>query len=247
MSIHIAMMGAVAQGWKKIKDTFVELTSWSWSWTIPAWVTEIDVLVVWGGWWSGRQIWGWDWWWGWWAGGLIYIEWYDISWYWASISYSIWWGWAGWANENPNGTNWWNTTFWNLTAIWWGWWAWWRINRWAWQDGWSGGWGSSRGIWAGWTANQTVDNDWYAATWFWFNWWGWGSLSWWWGWAGWAAWALWTPWLWKTIWGVDYARGWWSNNQWITAVANRWDWWTAPEISVSWSNPWSSWIIKILY
>ena len=39
------------------KSTYVTLTTWS-SWTIPAWITNIDVLVV--AWWweSWKSYWG---------------------------------------------------------------------------------------------------------------------------------------------------------------------------------------------
>ena len=185
-------------------------------------IVYINYILVW--WW-----WGW-WWWeqwpttrAWWWGG-----WWEVL-YWnmevnnTSYNITIWAWWCWWKcwcctncpssdpyRCNANWDNWWDTTFWSLTARWWKWW-WFSIK---------------------------CTADWWAS-WSWCAWWWYiyqlSYISWWWGWWAWwrcthLAWYNATNyWWWWGWWGANYCGNfslqlWWNWCQWVVIVCYKtWD------------------------
>ena len=231
---------------------------WSDTWEVPTWVTNIDILVVawgWGAWMGGSFTsggWGWGAWW------VIYIENYSVT---PSdiISLTIWNWWNAGTSPSLKWTNWQNTLFWDLIAIWWWWWGT-RSNR-SWNN-WGSGWwawnfANSTGSWGNEIQTSQSGDSWT----FWFgnNWassaqntpGGWGG-------AGWPAPSVtgtgWTPsspspwWPWIFIFWETYAKGWEANSNWNNWGNNTGNWWNARAVNSAsvWGSG-GSWIIIIRY
>ena len=134
---------------------------------IPTWsnTKNIDLLVVWGWWWT-------RWMGGWWAWWFIENMNYELN----SNSYSIVvWKWG------TNHTQWWTSCFWTSVIAYWWWWGWsWYTNECP---------GGSGGSWWGWWLCWC--SWWSACSWQWYSWWKACECAWW-GW--WGAWGYWCPW-----------------------------------------------------
>ncbi len=201
---------SAAGGWGKSKsETF---TSWAGTWTVPTWVTWVEVILVWAGWWwggcsnSSTTYWtSWTNWWSttfwsltayWWSG------WWGGSTYYSNSSWAWWkWGWslgAWWAWDSYSWCDWVDTTpsKFSATIFWWWWWwwecAWWWISLFTWHSTWHRWWWSYSSIyWAWW-------NRWWSCWWWW----------WWWevvrltipvSWSvAYSIWAWWTAWTWNS-------------------------------------------------
>ncbi len=211
-------------------------TPWSYTWTVPAWVTSVSVVCVWGGgWWVDA---GW-----WWGGWLVYKNNFTTT-SWQNISIIIWsWGspWNNWLNSSFNSIiiAWWGWAW----VIWWWWgWAWWAFS---WWDGWWNWW-SAACAWWGWAWWYTSNwSNWISASWNAAWWGGWVWVYWWsnWWWGGWIN--LW--WNWWSNWNNGSINpssviwwNWWSNWWW----GGRWDWWNNWWYGWNWAcriiRPWTT-------
>lgn len=237
---------------------YAKNANWTTYWDVVSFTTKPSVyalVIAWGG--GGWAWWNEPWMWGGWAWGMV--EWIvNIS-YWAN-NITIWtWG-IGWVWLNWNWTNWWNTVFGNITAIWGGasvarkWNNWWSWGGWVWTNLWT--------FW-NWTVGQ--GNNWWAWVW---TVWSSSHTSWGGGWGKWGPWGNatlttgWAAWLWlasSISWSsITYATGgkWGASRfSWgvetITLrnwVANTGEWgsWGGWTTSANWGN-WWSWIVIIRY
>ena len=97
---------------------FISFTStWSDTWEVPTWVTNIDILVVagWGGAGRGTTNSTRNAWWGW-GGWVVFIENYSVT-PWDSISLTVGTGGSGSLSDFSQGSSGWNSSFGSLTAL----------------------------------------------------------------------------------------------------------------------------------
>ena len=173
---------------------------------------------------------------------------WGAGWYWCSSSSGWWrpwgWGWAWWVVQCCNQCisswtyciniwdwwkgcndycNWWDTTWFWITAYWW--WGWWMNNK-VWGNWWSWWW-----AWFCWVYGCSCSwqwHNWWTYLWTWCLAWAWG-----WWWYCWVWWNAYGTWKYDKRWN-EY-RHWWDWWQWVDIVI--WNW----AMTFSWAGWWWGW------
>lgn len=235
---------------------------------------DIFVLWGWGAWWSSccyQTWWGWGAWW------LVERYWVLLN----KSSYNVvvweWWSFSTDTSTRWRGCNWWNSSFWNIVALWWGW-GWWGLYlNWssAWWNWWNWWWWMSRSSW--------YWDWWYSLSWWsnWNAWKAWQDCKCWWGWW-WLWWFfyrycecylwLWGMWIYTCFWWTTRCVGWWwwayisvwtwrgwsyywwgiatYNGDWCHWCPNTWwgwGWAMSATPTVHTWGCWWSWIVMVRY